>query len=112
MCDIGVGIPKTLPMTSPSLFERIKTVFGVSPPDSRCIEEAVKESKSRTGRQERGKGLGNIVASAGDRGSILIYSNRGCYLAKSGMIETADYRGSISGTLVCWQLPLVEESKR
>jgi hypothetical protein len=110
MCDLGVGIPQTLPLTRPSLFDRIKSMIGKSPSDSRCIEEAVKDSESRTGKQERGKGLGDIVVAAGECGGVLIYSNRGCYVSRRGKIETHDYRNSLSGTLVCWVLPITKES--
>jgi hypothetical protein len=109
MCDLGVGIPQTLPLSLPSLFERVKAAFGLFPPDSSCIKEAVESIESSTGKLERGRGLKNIVA-AGDHGKVFIYSNRGCYVSICGKIQICDYKDSISGTLVCWILPLAKES--
>lgn len=60
LCDLGVGIPRTLPSTNQNLYMALKSKLGVKPADSECITAAIEESRSRTGRRERGKGLGDI----------------------------------------------------
>lgn len=106
-CDLGVGIPVTLPIKRPVVF-RILESLGLSSSDSACIEEAIKESRSRTGNPGRGHGLGEIidVIEKIPEGLAVVYSNKGSYLLKKGIVTKYDYKTSILGTIICWRLPL------
>lgn len=111
-CDLGVGIPRTLPIKKPSLFKQILTA-GRGAMDSACIEGAVEDSRTRTLRPERGKGLGNIVevVSGLKGGVVMVFSNRGLYFMKNGSTpKTQDFRDSILGTLIFWRVPLDGDS--
>jgi len=106
-CDLGVGIPTTLPRTEPSLWSRIVSTFA-SPEDGIVIEEAIKYSRSRTRQTYRGKGLRQLVdVIDGLPGAALkIYSNRGCYTYRGGVGSVETYTTSILGTLIEWTIPL------
>lgn len=107
-CDLGIGIPRTLPLKRPGLFKKI-LALGRASSDSACIEDAIEDSRTRTMRPERGKGLGNIVevVSGLKGGVVMVLSNRGFYLAKNGTDpKTYDLKDSILGTLIYWRVPL------
>jgi hypothetical protein len=108
-CDLGVGIPSTIPVRKPDLLTRLKTLFGRYPTDAQVIEEAVRDSVSRTGKAYRGKGLNQLVdvIRKTHGASLLLLSNRGLYVARPGHVETRDYSGSILGTVILWAVPLL-----
>lgn len=110
-CDLGVGIPITLPTKKPSLFARILSM-GKADSDSACIEEAVEASRSRTNLPERGHGLGNIVnvVAQAPGGKVAIASNRGLYWYSDGKVTKRDYPSSLMGTLIYWSIPLGSDS--
>lgn len=112
-CDLGMGIPKTLPIVKPNLFNRIISVFGPEVKDSAAIDEAVKDSVTRTHLSHRGKGLRQIVEtiSNSNDGQMSIMSNRGCYtVGKDGNVTLKDYDTSILGTIVKWRMKLPDSS--
>ena len=93
--DLGAGIPVTLPIKRPDVWTKIKHTlqkgkrkFGrrqKRKSDADAIEAAVKDSVTRTRKDNRGKGLGQImqaVASA-KKYDISIHSNYGSYGNKS-----------------------------
>lgn len=104
--DLGVGIPGSLPVKQPSLWKRL-TFQGVED-DATVIEEAVKESRSRTGLPHRGKGLKQLVdiIEITPRASLHIYSNSGLYKYDQAGVEKINYSESILGTLIAWRVPL------
>lgn len=108
LCDLGVGIPVTLPKTNPGLISKLKAITGFEPLDGQCIKAAVEDSRSRTGKPERGKGLGDIIraVSGVTGGRAMVFSNRGCYTLRSGKEGYGNYRDSILGTLVSWSMPI------
>lgn len=111
-CDLGIGIPNTLPLKKPTLFKRI-FALGRAGSDGACIEDAIEDSRTRTLRPERGKGLGNIVdvVSGLKGGVVMVLSNRGFYFSKHGAApKTYDLNDSILGTLIFWRVPLAGES--
>lgn len=59
-CDLGIGIPRTLPLTMPEILKRLVRLKKPIK-DSECIKKAVQHGLSRTKQPERGKGLGDIV---------------------------------------------------
>lgn len=109
-CDLGVGIPNTLPTKKPGIWERIKSA-GKAGSDSSIIEKAVEDSVSRTGKRYRGKGLKQLLEAvqATDGGALRIFSNRGCYTFSDGKIALKDFTGSIMGTLIQWKVPIIQQ---
>ena len=106
-CDLGVGIPATLPVKQPLMFRTLERL-GLHTSDAACIQEAIKDSRSRTGRSGRGHGLGNIieVVEKIPRGVAFVFSNRGCYILRSGVTSSFNFKESILGTLIFWRVPL------
>lgn len=115
-CDLGIGIPRSLPLKRKSLWDKLKSL-GRPPTDGDAIKAAVEDSRSRTGHQHRGKGLKQLVAAVDTArdARLIIYSNAGrydCRKTNHQMIEEKyDYRGSILGTLILWSVPLAEEER-
>jgi hypothetical protein len=106
-CDLGVGIPVTLPRKKPGLFARL-VALGSANSDAACIKEAIDDSMTSTNLPGRGHGLGNIinVVSKSPRGVVMVMSNRGCYIINKGKKTALDFRESILGTLIFWRIPL------
>lgn len=104
-CDLGVGIPASLPHTRPRLWQLMDR-FNMT--QGRQIEGAVRDSRTRTKKQHRGKGLRQIIEtiSSCKGGKALILSNKGWYSIKSGVPASGDFRDSIMGTVIYWQMPL------
>ncbi|WP_456378843.1 hypothetical protein [Thiolapillus sp.] len=104
-CDLGIGIPGSLPIQRPSVFKQLQRLER-NARDSDCIEAAVKDSVSRTKKSHRGKGLYQItrvLMEHQDDAQLIIYSNRGCYIRKTSEEKLFDYKDSINGTMICWQ---------
>jgi len=105
-CDLGIGIPGTLPIQKPSLWQRIQTFGGQL--DAHAIQEAIIESRTRTGLHHRGKGLKqlvDVIARVGS-GQVNIFSNRGCFTLKSGSESIFQFKDNIYGTLINWRVPI------
>lgn len=105
-CDLGIGIPGTLPIKKPSLWQRIQTFGGQL--DAHAIQEAIIESRTRTGLHHRGKGLKqlvDVIARVGS-GQVNIFSNRGCFTLKSGSESIFQFKDNIYGTLINWRVPI------
>lgn len=108
-CDLGVGIPETLPIRQPGLWQRLKSAFG-APTDAAAIDEAIKLSRSRTEKHYRGKGLKQLVdvIETTPDATLTLYSNRGCYRYNGGNSTTRNYDDSIMGTLITWGVPATD----
>lgn len=109
-CDLGVGIPETLPQLHPSVWDRLKSKVGL-PLDSQIIAEAVKESRTRTHKHFRGKGLKQLVSviESSNDGVVVIHSNRGCYTIRGNKESLINFNDSILGTIITWSLPITSE---
>ncbi|MGR8935923.1 MAG: hypothetical protein ACU837_16315 [Gammaproteobacteria bacterium] len=106
-CDLGVGIPETLPIKHKSVWEKLFNLGKHS--DAEIIEAATELKKTRTGRKNRGLGLNQMVTTVTKEfgGVIRIYSNSGLFNAKfSDVKEHRTFKDSIRGTLIEWQIPL------
>ncbi len=105
-CDLGAGIPKTLKYKRPNVWKRIvrNRVSG----DAGAIGYALVDSVSRTKLSHRGKGLGQIVGliDSVPNGRVKIMSNKGMLCRQDGETTTYNYRDSIMGTIINWQIPL------
>lgn len=109
-CDLGAGIPRTLPQKHPSLWKQI-CMLGKSN-DADAIDHAVRKSVSRTNDAGRGNGLGQIiqVVQAQNQGEVVIYSNRGTFTRVNGVKRLFRHGDSIMGTLIYWKVPLQQEA--
>ena len=105
-CDLGAGIPRTLPLTHPKVWSRF-LLLGRNL-DSHAIEYSVRDSVSRTKRDYRGKGLGQIVrfVDAVTGGRVVVFSNRGVYFREGIRQRRMDFKDSILGTMIHWKFPL------
>lgn len=108
-CDLGAGIPATLPLTWSEKFTSFVSRFAGSK-EAEIIKWAVEESRTRTSLQGRGKGLGQIVSVLDQQpeSQVMIMSNRGLYAyqrAGSG-IYLKDFKDSILGTIIQWSTPV------
>lgn len=106
-CDLGAGIPRTLPVKRRSVWNRL--VRKGLKNDSDIIKFAVKDSVSRTRKSHRGKGLRQImeVINGLPDAQAIVYSNRGVFMMNSGgTSRSVDYHDSILGTLIYWKIPL------
>lgn len=113
-CDLGLGIPTTLPVRQQKWWARIKR-FGIDEKgDAKLIQGAVRNSQSRTRMLHRGKGLRQIAetVNSAQNGRVLIFSNRGVYRLESGIEYVQDYTDSIMGTVIQWRMPLPLESRK
>lgn len=110
-CDLGVGIPSTLPKLYP--WEVIRAILavlpGVKPNDGDMIRAAMTLGRSATHETNRGKGLNDLrkfvdIAGAGE---LVIFSNRGSYrYGANGEEQVVNYDRSIGGTLIKWTVPM------
>ncbi|MCY1357882.1 hypothetical protein D9M69_443930 [compost metagenome] len=113
-CDLGVGIPGSLPRSKDEGWQRwwavMKKLGFHTQGDALIIRGAVRHSRTRTELHNRGKGLRQIIetVSAIPSGKAIIQSNKGCYRISEGHETFNDRRTSINGTILFWQLPLSE----
>lgn len=120
VCDLGVGIPTTLPQKhSESVLRNVLEFLKIGGTnDSELIQAATYLKHTRTGERYRGKG-GNDIRSLlthYSNAKLVIYSNRGCYIDRTfstrrGKESTeilSERRHSIMGTLIEWSVPLEE----
>lgn len=111
VCDLGIGIPRSLPIKYPS--EVIKGALDFLSPgkrqtDSRMIQAAIEIARTRTDRQGRGLGLHNLKRIIDDEqeGMLYIFSNAGLVRYFAGSHMRANFNHSILGTVVVWSIPL------
>lgn len=107
-CDLGIGIPKSLPIKKPDWYKIIDKLFGGKATDEKMIKEAIKLSVTRTGISYRGKGLCQLVRAVDniEGGYLSVLSNYGGYCLDNGEETTTLYAESLGGTLIEWVLPL------
>lgn len=111
ICDLGIGIPRSLPQTFPEeLATFLKTRAGRKKMDHQMIELALKVGRTRTNKSYRGQGLKDILRVVMEQkvGQLKIYSNKGVYMfnGKTGYMNSYSEASNIMGTLVQWKIPL------
>ncbi len=120
-CDLGLGVPATVwkrrwEAVLTFLEPLTRAVGRQNHQDGRLIRAAVEESRSRTRLENRGNGFRDIMDSLprADEGELRIFSNRGCYYSavENGhqRHDMRNYKHSIFGTLIAWQLKLQKET--
>lgn len=108
-CDLGVGIPETLPNTHPNLYQKIIALVQAGNKDGVAIREATGLKKTGTNKKGRGYGLNQMVNAVANelRGIIKIYSNHGMYRAESNDKNSVEsFDSSINGTIIEWRIPI------
>jgi hypothetical protein len=119
-CDLGVGIPVTLPKTIEEnndqnryvkILQKLLGSKKTKYSDGPIIRAAIEVKRSRTLKSHRGKGLLDMIkAIESTGGRLAILSNKGGYLYNVNNSEPSEvvknYRDSILGTLILWSLPL------
>lgn len=112
-CDIGIGIPRSLPLNDAGLWDDIRELFmSRTDNDAERIRAAIEVGRSRTGKGHRGKGLMEIRSVLDAlRGRLAIHSNRGSYLydASNKQEKAVTFSANIRGTVIMWNIPVVQE---
>ena len=110
-CDLGVGIPVTLPKVY--TWELIRAVLallpGINPNDGQMIQAGMAIGRSSTGQQHRGRGLNDLrqLIDQIRAGELYIFSGRGRYVyGANGSEAVRNYGISMGGTLIKWSMPL------
>ena len=111
ICDLGVGIPGSLPRTWTEDVEAFaKTMIGKKREDHQLIKFAMKLGRSRTNLTHRGQGLKDIlkVVKTQKVGRLGIFSNCGVYNfdGPTGRTFGCSEPTSILGTVVQWRVPV------
>lgn len=110
-CDLGVGIPRTLPRRYPLEMIRgaLSLLPGVRPDHGAMIFAGMEIGRTRTRKGHRGKGLNDLrqfIDQAG-AGEMHIYSRRGRYSYTCGGKESHETRDAeLGGTLIRWTVPI------
>ncbi len=120
ICDLGVGIPKTLPFTQTNNIIKKLVEFMGRPLNSDVdyIKAALQVKKTRTDLSHRGKGGADLqsVIESTPNSRLCIMSNRGCYHYnnRDGKFLPEimfDNKLSIGGTIVQWSVDLQSGEK-
>lgn len=110
-CDLGVGIPRTLPkLYNMEVIRGLLSLLpGINPNDGQMIQAAMQLGRSSARQTNRGKGLNDLrsfVDNAG-AGELHIFSGHGHYIYKPGHGELVhNYGTGIAGTLIKWTVPM------
>lgn len=115
-CDLGLGIPVTLPEKWAEQIADIAKLTRLSPGkrDSKMIRRSLELGRTRTEQDHRGKGLKrNILKAAEDLGGLLsVYSNMGAIgvdcRGNASTYTQGAYTESILGTVIQWSIPITE----
>lgn len=129
VCDLGVGIARTLPQKHPaSLLDQIKSTFGIfGQSDSEMIRISTHIKQTRTGKPNRGKGGKDFrsITRNFPSATLIIRSNKGTFaitgkdssqlrkVSARKFVEgtdrtesTIEHSKSIRGTILEWIVPL------
>jgi len=119
--DQGIGIPSSLPNSTVwenllNYISYIKVPAASRKLDSVLLKAAVNMPRTRTGKDDRGKGLQDLLEFIKQRneGSLSIFSERGSYICKfeGGKLKgkSKSYLRPLCGTLITWSVTLEEIS--
>ncbi|WP_321837860.1 hypothetical protein [Pseudomonas kulmbachensis] len=134
VCDLGVGIPETLPKKHPEkLLELIKDTFGIfDSSDSEMIRASTHIRQTRTKLSNRGRGGKDFrsITKNFPTATLIIRSNKGAFFitgneakplsaassrryvkGTKNMESTLEHKKSIHGTLIEWIVPLQDLEK-
>ncbi len=119
--DQGIGIPSSLPNSTVwenllNYISYIKVPAASRKLDSVLLKAAINMPRTRTGKEDRGKGLQDLLEFIKQRneGSLSIFSERGSYICKfeGGKLKgkSKSYLRPLCGTLITWSVTLEEIS--
>ncbi|WP_313731314.1 ATP-binding protein [Pseudomonas sp.] len=116
-CDLGLGIPVTLPEKwSESIGDIVRlTTLSPGKRDMRMIRRALELGRTRTDQGHRGKGLAQNVMKAAEElcGKLHVYSNAGVvgvdFSGGSPTYTQDGHQRSILGTVIQWSVPITDE---
>ncbi len=116
-CDLGLGIPVTLPEKwSEYIGDIVRlTTLSRGKRDMRMIQRALALGRTRTEEDHRGKGLAQNVMKAAEelRGRLHVYSNRGVvgvdFSDGNPTYTKYGHSRSILGTVIQWSVPITDE---
>lgn len=134
VCDLGVGIPETLPKKHPTkLLDHIRSTFGIfDNSDSEMIRASTHLKETRTKLSNRGKGGKDFrsITRNFPTASLIIRSNKGAFFIEGEHAKplpkastrrfvadtnrkesTLEHDLSIHGTLIEWVVPLQDLEK-
>jgi hypothetical protein len=110
-CDLGVGIPDTLPKIY--TMELIRSVLsllpGIKPDDAQMIRAGMTIGRTATGVEGRGRGLNDLRRFVEDVGvgELHIFSRKGHYLYDPvNGDKIVNYGIGMGGTLIMWSVPI------
>ena len=110
-CDLGVGIPATLPKlyTWERIWAAVALLPGIKPNDGQMIQAGMVIGRTQTHETNRGKGLNDLrkfIDEAGG-GEMNILSGQGSYRYRGPGDELVNnFHQRINGTLIKWTVPL------
>ncbi|WP_447789249.1 ATP-binding protein [Pseudomonas farris] len=115
-CDLGLGIPVTLPERWEEYIGDILRLTTLSPGkrDMKMIRRSLELGRTRTDQGHRGKGLARNVMKAAEelRGRLHVYSNRGVvgvdFGGGSPIYTQGGNNRSILGTVIQWSVPITD----
>lgn len=110
-CDLGVGIPNTLPKVHGMELIRaaLSILPGIKPNDGQMVQAGMEIGRTSTGKAGRGRGLNDLRKFVEDTnaGELHIFSRKGHYRYKPMAAEqVANYNISMGGTLIMWTVPM------
>lgn len=113
MCDLGIGIPRSLPKSgsfAPGAIVQMWTALGLDRTDASALKVALEMGKTRTEMKGRGKGLSDIIEAVklSPEGSVYLGSQRGIFTAHKGKSMARNHSRPIRGTVVHWTVPIAE----
>ena len=120
ICDLGIGIPKSLPAKYPreklrGYLENAGLVKGIN--DATLIRASVEIARSRK-EKNAGRGHGmqymHSIIDQLNEGTLNIYSNHGSYKyspENGGTCYLKKHKYSVAGTIVEWHIPIKKEDE-
>jgi len=114
ICDLGIGIPRSLPRSASFSSGAVRAVWrglGLDASDVSAIKVAVELGRTSTGKKGRGRGLSEIVAAANlsTEGRVLISSNKGVFTSFDGQTHAYNHSHSVRGTLIYWTVRIADQ---
>lgn len=111
VCDLGIGIPRSLPLRwDTNKLQAILDRLGLGKPDLAAVKAALEIGATRTGQENRGRGLPQIWQDMKMHrdSNILLLSNRALlrWSQKTNSESGMEFDNNIHGTLVMWTVPL------
>jgi len=112
ICDLGIGIPETLPRVwKEQVGDLLTAGLNKKERNKLMLERSFVVGRTRTDQKHRGKGLKDIRKAAEQLGGQLrLHSDDVCasfdYRGTAPMISYNGFNQSIMGTVIQWSIPL------